>query len=90
LDDRNAVVRGAERSIGGEVEAVGEENRRGRTGRRRQTRQAGRSLAHALPVPRQEGKREERIDMGQLIADLFTSLDGHASGEGAPAYFGYP
>ncbi len=28
--------------------------------------------------------------MGELIADLFTTLDGHASGEGAPAYFGYP
>jgi hypothetical protein len=28
--------------------------------------------------------------MGRLIADLFTTLDGHASGEGAPAYFGYP
>jgi dihydrofolate reductase len=28
--------------------------------------------------------------MGELIADLFITLDGHASGEGAPAYFGYP
>ena len=28
--------------------------------------------------------------MGELVADLFTSLDGHARGEGAPAYFGYP
>ena len=28
--------------------------------------------------------------MGGLIAVLFTTLDGHASGEGAPAYFGYP
>ena len=28
--------------------------------------------------------------MGRLIADLFTTLDGHASGEGAPAYVGYP
>jgi dihydrofolate reductase len=28
--------------------------------------------------------------MGRLIADLFTTLDGHASGEGAPAYFGNP
>jgi dihydrofolate reductase len=28
--------------------------------------------------------------MGQLIADLFITLDGYASGEGAPAYFGYP
>jgi dihydrofolate reductase len=28
--------------------------------------------------------------MGELIADLFTTLDGHAFGEGAPAYFGYP
>jgi dihydrofolate reductase len=28
--------------------------------------------------------------MGELVADLFTSLDGHAYGEGAPAYFGYP
>ena len=28
--------------------------------------------------------------MGRLIADLFTTLDGHASGEGAPSYFGYP
>ena len=28
--------------------------------------------------------------MGELIADLFISLDGYASGEGAPAYFGYP
>ena len=28
--------------------------------------------------------------MGQLIADLFVTLDGYASGEGAPAYFGYP
>lgn len=27
--------------------------------------------------------------MGQLIADLFITLDGYASGEGAPAYFGY-
>jgi hypothetical protein len=28
--------------------------------------------------------------MGRLIADLFTTLDGYAYGEGAPAYFGYP
>ena len=28
--------------------------------------------------------------MGQLVADLFIALDGYASGEGAPAYFGYP
>ena len=28
--------------------------------------------------------------MGQLIADLFVTLDGYASGEGAPDYFGYP
>jgi len=28
--------------------------------------------------------------MGRLIADLFTTLDGHASGEGAPVYVGYP
>ena len=28
--------------------------------------------------------------MGQLTADLFITLDGYASGEGAPAYFGYP
>lgn len=28
--------------------------------------------------------------MGQLTADLFTTLDGYAFGEGAPAYFGYP
>jgi dihydrofolate reductase len=28
--------------------------------------------------------------MGRLIADLFITLDGYASGEGAPAYFGYP
>src|SRR5215216_6557242 len=28
--------------------------------------------------------------MGQLMADLFITLDGYASGEGAPAYFGYP
>ena len=28
--------------------------------------------------------------MGELVADLFTSLDGYAYGEGAPAYFGYP
>ncbi len=28
--------------------------------------------------------------MGQLIADLFITLDGYAFGEGAPAYFGYP
>ncbi len=28
--------------------------------------------------------------MGELIADLFITLDGYASGEGAPAYFGYP
>src|SRR5918911_1256748 len=28
--------------------------------------------------------------MGQLIVDLFITLDGYASGEGAPAYFGYP
>jgi len=28
--------------------------------------------------------------MGQLIADLFITLDGYASGEGASAYFGYP
>jgi hypothetical protein len=28
--------------------------------------------------------------MGQLIADLFIALDGYASGEGAPAYYGYP
>jgi dihydrofolate reductase len=27
--------------------------------------------------------------MRELIADLFVSLDGHAFGEGAPAYFGY-
>jgi dihydrofolate reductase len=28
--------------------------------------------------------------MGQLIADLFITLDGFAHGEGAPAYYGYP
>jgi dihydrofolate reductase len=28
--------------------------------------------------------------MGELVADLFTSLDGYAYGEGAPACFGYP
>jgi len=28
--------------------------------------------------------------MGQLIADLFISLDVYAYGEGVPAYFGYP
>src|SRR5215208_1186918 len=28
--------------------------------------------------------------MGELIADLFITLDGYAYGEGAPAYFGYP
>ena len=28
--------------------------------------------------------------MRELIADLFITLDGYASGEGAPAYFGYP
>ena len=28
--------------------------------------------------------------MGQLIADLFITLDGYAYGEGAPEYFGYP
>lgn len=28
--------------------------------------------------------------MRELIADLFTTLDGYAYGEGAPAYFGYP
>ena len=28
--------------------------------------------------------------MGELVADLFTSIDGYAYGEGAPAYFGYP
>ena len=28
--------------------------------------------------------------MRELIADMFVSLDGHAYGEGAPAYFGYP
>jgi dihydrofolate reductase len=28
--------------------------------------------------------------MGQLIADLFITLDGFARGEGAPAYYGYP
>jgi hypothetical protein len=28
--------------------------------------------------------------MGQLIADLFITLDWYAPGEGAPAYFGYP
>lgn len=27
--------------------------------------------------------------MRELIADLFTTLDGYAFGEGAPAYFGY-
>jgi len=27
--------------------------------------------------------------MRELIADLFTTLDGYAYGEGAPAYFGY-
>jgi dihydrofolate reductase len=27
--------------------------------------------------------------MGELIADLFITLDGYASGEGAPGYFGY-
>ena len=27
--------------------------------------------------------------MGQLNVDLFITLDGYASGEGAPAYFGY-
>jgi dihydrofolate reductase len=35
-------------------------------------------------------RHEERIGVGQLIADLFITLDGYASGEGAPAYFGYP
>ena len=29
------------------------------------------------------------MDVRELIADLFVSLDGHAYGEGAPAYFGY-
>jgi dihydrofolate reductase len=29
------------------------------------------------------------MDMRELIADMFVSLDGHAYGEGAPAYFGY-
>src|SRR5215218_8516308 len=28
--------------------------------------------------------------MRELIADLFTTLDGYGFGEGAPAYFGYP
>ena len=28
--------------------------------------------------------------MREVIADMFLSLDGHAYGEGAPAYFGYP
>lgn len=36
------------------------------------------------------GHSREGIYMGELVADLFTSLDGHARGEGAPAYFGYP
>jgi hypothetical protein len=29
------------------------------------------------------------MDVRELIADMFVSLDGHAYGEGAPAYFGY-
>jgi hypothetical protein len=28
--------------------------------------------------------------MRELIADQFITLDGYASGEGVPAYFGYP
>ena len=28
--------------------------------------------------------------MGELVAELFVTLDGYAFGEGAPAYFGYP
>jgi hypothetical protein len=36
------------------------------------------------------GRTREGIYMGELVADLFTSLDGYAYGEGAPAYFGYP
>jgi len=30
------------------------------------------------------------MDVRELIADLFVSLDSYAYGEGAPAYFGYP
>jgi hypothetical protein len=29
------------------------------------------------------------MDVRELIADLFVSLDGYAYGEGAQAYFGY-
>jgi dihydrofolate reductase len=29
------------------------------------------------------------MGMRELIADMFVSLDGHAYGEGAPAYSGY-
>jgi len=36
-----------------------------------------------------EGEDKERIGMGQLNVDLFITLDGYASGEGAPGYFGY-
>jgi hypothetical protein len=44
---------------------------------------------HNREAARRERKRE-RIHMGELVADLFTLLDGHARGEGAPACFGYP
>jgi dihydrofolate reductase len=38
--------------------------------------------------PASWAKAMERIDMRELIADLFTTLDGYAYGEGAPAYLG--
>jgi hypothetical protein len=39
-------------------------------------------------MSRREFARSKRLK--ELIAEMFVSLDGHAYGEGAPAYFGYP
>lgn len=34
-----------------------------------------------------DGRNGGRISMRELIADLYTTLDGYAYGEGAPAYY---
>jgi len=39
-------------------------------------------------MSRREFARSKRLK--ELIAEMLVSLDGHAYGEGAPAYFGYP
>src|SRR5215210_1223142 len=47
---------------------------------------AARTPYPSLVVVNRHGRK---IDMRELIADLFVTLDGYAYGEGAPAYFGY-